>query len=172
MARFFQRRFSRSGLHPVNRIKHVHDRQYAQIVGNTTTQQIAKAVASPDPLLSEEVEVGSTINGFFIILEANATSSAALANFYMYLAKNPGANLSLPAANVVGSDDNKRFVIHQEMVMFQQQTNSNPRTVFKGVIVVPRGYRRMAPNDRWDLVTTSPGVSVNVYLQVHYKEFR
>ncbi len=168
----FRRRFQGRGLRPVNRIKHVHDRQYAQIVGNTTTQQIAISTQNPDPLISEQVEVGCTINGFFIILEANATSSAALANFYMYLAKNPGANLSLPAANVVGADDNKRFVIHQEMVMFQQQTNSNPRTVFKGVIAVPKAYRRMGPNDRWDLVTTSPGVSVNVCLQVHYKEFR
>jgi len=86
--------------------------------------------------------------------------------------KNPGNNLVFPNANVVGSDDNKKYVIHQEMVMFQQQSNSNPRTVFNGVIVIPKGYRRMAINDQLILFLFSPGVNTFACIQCHYKEFR
>ncbi len=78
----------------------------------------------------------------------------------------------MPTANFVGASDDKRFVIHQEMVMLQQVTNSNPRTLFKGVIAIPRGYRRMGPNDLLRLAVLAPGVNINICLQVHYKEFR
>ncbi len=88
------------------------------------------------------------------------------------IAKNPGNNLTFPNPNIVGSDDNKRFVIHQEMVMLQQVNNSNPRTLFNGVIAIPRGYRRMGPNDRLIANIFSPGVNLNICLQCHYKEFR
>ena len=47
--------------------------------------------------------------------------------------------MAIPAANAVGGDDNKRYVIHQEMVMVQKITPSNPRTLFKGVIAIPKG---------------------------------
>ncbi len=115
---------------------------------------------------------GSTINGIYLKLEAYAKSSAALANFYMIILKNPGNNIVVPAANAVGVDDNKRFVIHQEMVMFQKQDGSNPRTVFNGVIVIPKGYRRFAPNDRIQIGVLSPGVTTDFCFQCHYKEFR
>ncbi len=160
------------GLRPINRIKHVFDVQFGQVVANTATNTIVTAVQSADPLVGNECETGSTINGFYIKLEAIASSSGALPNFYFYLAKNVGGNLSLPAGNLVGASDNKKFVIHQEMVMFQKQTNSNPRTVFQGVIAVPRHLRRMSPNDRWDVVTTTVGVTIEACMQVHFKEFR
>ncbi len=90
----------------------------------------------------------------------------------MYVAINPGGTLTLPDPNVVGSFEEKRYVIHQEMVMLQQQSGSNPRTLFSGVIVIPRGLRRMSPNTRIVLATFSPGVTLNACVQCHYKEFR
>ncbi len=90
----------------------------------------------------------------------------------MFVAKNPGNNLALPEANVVGGNDNKRFVIHQEMVMFQQQDGSNPRTMFNGVIAIPKGYRRNGPDDDLSLRIFTPGVTINFCIQCHYKEFR
>ncbi len=90
----------------------------------------------------------------------------------MIIAKNPGSNVNLPPPNAVGSDDNKRFVFHQEMVMFQQQDGSNPRTIFNGVVVIPRGMRRMAPDDNIVIIVLAPGVNVQWCIQAHYKEFR
>ncbi len=90
----------------------------------------------------------------------------------MMVYKNPGGNIGGFDPSTVGSNDNKRFVIHQKMIMFQQVTNSNPRTLFNGVIVIPKGYRRFAPNDVLELRFKAPGTSVNFCFQCHYKEFR
>ena len=128
----------------------------------------APVLANPN-----EVETGSTINGLFLVVEVNATSSAALANVYFAILKNPGANLAaLPAPNVVGSSDVKKWFFHQEMVMLQQVTNSNPRTLFKGVIALPRSFRRQAPGDLIQMQILAPGVNLNYCIQCHYKEFR
>ncbi len=108
----------------------------------------------------------------YIRCEAYATTAGALANIYMLIGKSPGANITLPNPNVVGINDNKRFVIHQEMVMLEQSVNGNPRTLFNGVVVMPRGYRRNGPNDRTSLFTFAPGVNTNICVQAHYKEFR
>ncbi len=159
-------------IRPVNRVKHVIDVQQGGVAGTQNVNTLA--VANDDPSLSAatQVETASIINGIYLKVEANATSSAALANFYIMIVKNPGNNLTFPNANTVGTSNNKKFVIHQEMVMFQQQTNSNPRTVFNGVIVIPKGYRRMGPDDRIQLYTFAPGVNTNQCVQCHYKEFR
>ncbi len=172
MARF---RFSRKGnssIRPVHRVKHVVDQQGATVLGTPATFNIVESLDAPIVANTQEVETGSTVNGIFIKVEANATTSAALSNCYIMIMKNPGGNLTFPNANVVGSNDNKKYVIHQEMIMFQQVTNSNPRTLFAGVIVIPRGYRRMAINDLIQIQFFSPGVNINFCFQAHYKEFR
>ncbi len=161
-----------SSLRPVHRIKHVVDLQGALTVGTQGEEFVAKAVDAPVLANTTEVETGAKINGIYLKVEAYATSAAALSNLYMFLYKNPGGNITAPQANGVGSDDNKRFVIHQEMVMLQQVDKGNPRTVFNGVIVIPKGMRRMGPNDYWGLALKSPGVTVNFCFQAHYKEFR
>ncbi len=119
-----------------------------------------------------EVAIGSTINGIFISCEVYARTAGALANTYFSLAKNPGGNLTLPLPNVVGISDNKKYVIHQEMIMMERKVNGNPRTLFKGVIVLPRGYRRFGPDDRLTVQILSPGVDTDICIQSHYKEFR
>ena len=105
-------------------------------------------------------------------MNLHPTTAAALPNAYMMLFKNVGGNLTAPAANLVGSSDNKRYSIHQEMVMLQSVVNSNPRTLFNGVVVIPRGFRRFGPDDRLELHVLSPGVNLNLCVQCHYKEFR
>ncbi len=159
-------------LRPVNRIKHVIDTQQGGIAGTQINNTLVNAVDAPVVGQTNQVLTGSTVNSIFLKVEANAITSAALANFYIAIMKNPGNNLTPMQANAVGASDDKRFVIHQEMIMFQQQDNSNPRTVFAGVIKLPRGYRRFGPNDRLQLLVLSPGVNTNSCLQCHYKEFR
>ncbi len=167
----FRNRF-RSGLRPVNRIKHVVDQQAATTAGANLDMFLAVAKDNPALATTTDVQTGCTINGIYLHIETNATSSAALSNAYMFVFKNPGGNLTPPGVNTVGSNDNKRFVIHQEMVMLQQVTNSNPRTVFNGVVVIPRGYRRFAPNDTLLVRVNSIGTNNNWCMQCHYKEFR
>ncbi len=169
------RRFNRgNALRPVNRIKHVFDKQGALALGTTVFEVLVKGVESPTLAGVTDVEMGSTVNGIFLSVEINriGTASEVLANAYMIVYKNPGGNLAAIAPNTVGANDNKRFVIHQEMVMLQGESASNPRTLFKGVIVIPRGYRRFAMNDTLLLALLTPGSAANYCVQAHYKEFR
>jgi len=168
----FRSRRSNLRLRPINRIKHVFDKQSALALGTGEFQVLVNTIDAPTIANPVDVETGCTINGIYLKLEAVTTGSTVLPNFYMYVAKNPGGNLSLPEANAVGVNDNKKFVIHQEMVMFQRQTGSNPRTVFNGVIVIPRGYRRFGPNDQLVLRAFAAGNAAEYCLQCHYKEFR
>ncbi len=170
MARFR----SRLNLRPVNRIKHVVDKQTGVLGATTDTTNLINAVDAPVIANTSEVQTGATVNGIYLVVEVTrtGTTSDVLANVYMNVGKNPGGNVTLPAPNAVGASDNKRFVIHQEMVMLQGFNASNPRTLFKGVIALPRGYRRFAPDDRLELSVLSPGVPINLCIQCHYKEFR
>ncbi len=171
MARF------RSSIRPVHRLKHVVDTQFAAGLGVAVNFALITTVDAPVLANTAEVETGSKVNGIYLRVECYATTSAALSNVYMAVWKNVGGNLANVAPNTVGSNDNKRFVIHQEMVMLQKEPTAdalggNPRTLFNGVIVIPRGYRRFAPNDLLTLSVLAPGVDVDVCVQCHYKEFR
>ncbi len=166
------RRFSRNSLRPVNRIKHVVDIQGGATLGTQSGFQLARAKDAPVIANTSEVQTGSTINAIYLVVEVYGTTSGALSNIYMFINKNPGGNLTFPNGNVIGADDNKKYVIHQEMVMVQKVTPSNPRTLFKGVIVIPKGYRRFGPNDDLDIRLFSPGVNFDFCIQSHYKEFR
>ncbi len=166
---------SRRGLslRPVNRIKHVVDAQGGTVAGVTEIRNLILTVDSPTLLNTTEVAKGSTINGIYLKVEVvNDGATGVLPNVYLVIAKNPGGNLGALQPNLIGADDDKRYVIHQEMVMLQPVDNSNPRTLFNGVIVIPRGYRRFSANDTLILELLAPGVAINWCFQCHFKEFR
>ncbi len=170
-------RFRSMALRPVHRIKHVVDSQFATTVGTQVNVTLIFSVDAPVLANPTEVETGSKVNGIYLKCEFSATSSAALANLYMIVTKNPGNNITVPTANAIGISNDKRFVIHQEMVMLQKEPTAdalggNPRTLFNGVIVIPRGYRRFGPNDTLVVSFLTPGVTTDGCLQCHYKEFR
>ncbi len=170
MARFRSRGLS---LRPVHRIKHVLDTQAATAAGTPSTFTLILASDTPDLATTSEVETGSTVNGIYLHVEVvNTGVTGVLGNAYMMVFKNPGGNLTFPNANAVGINDNKKYVIHQEMVMLQMVDNSNPRTLFNGVIVIPRGYKRFGPNDSLAVQVFSPGIELTFCIQCHYKEFR
>ncbi len=168
------RRRSGNALRPVNRIKHVVDVQFATAVATAVGQNLIKAVDAPVIANTSEVQTGATVNGVYLVVEATNTTatSGVLRNIYMIIYKNPGGNITAPIPNAVGANDDKRYVIHQEMVMMESQANGNPRTIFKGVVVLPRGYRRFGPGDLLEAQFISPGSANNICLQCHYKEFR
>ncbi len=172
MARFR----SRNALVPINRIKHVIDSSATLAGAAVSGFQLAITADSPTLSGTSEVMVGSKINGFYIRFEVASnedTDLGAIPNVYFYVWKNTGGNLTRIAPNAVGSNDNKRFVIHQEMTMIENSVRGgNPRTIFNGVVVVPKGMRRMAPNDLWEVVILSPALNIAACMQAHYKEFR
>ncbi len=159
-------------MRPIHRIKHVVDSQGATAAD---TQAGQTAIISKDaPVLANtaEVETGSTVNGIYLHVEILWSSGVALANCYLAIFKNPGGNLTAPDANKVGVSDNKKYVIHQQMIMLQAQADPNPRVLFDGVIAIPKGYRRFAINDTLQVLVYSPGIAFDFCIQTIYKEFR
>ncbi len=148
------------------------DSQGGLAAGVISTSNLAIAVDAPVLGNAGDNQTGSTINGIFLVVEVYARTAGALSNVYMYLGKNPGGLIALPAPNNVGVSDAKKYIIHQEMVMLNRVINGNPRTIFKGVIAIPRGYRRNGPDDRWQLSILAPGIDIDFCFQAHYKEFR
>lgn len=139
------------------------------MVNNTN---LVTATDTPTLAALDSVITGSAVHGIYLKVEVSATTAAALANVYLSVFKNPGGNLGVPAPNNVGGNDNKKYVIHQEMVMLQKNAAGNPRTLFNGVIVIPRHYQRFGPNDILSMHVLAPGVNIDLCLQCHYKEFR
>ncbi len=159
-------------LRPVNRIKHVVDGQLGALLGVQVSRGLINTVDNPTIASPSDVQTGSKVNGIYLKVECYATTSGALANAYMAIFKNPGGNLTEPTINIVGASDNKKYVIHQEMVMLEKSIDGNPRTLFNGVIAIPKLYRRNGPSDLLRLLIFSPGVNLDVCFQCHYKEFR
>ncbi len=168
----FRRRFSQNALRPVNRIKHVIDNQGGITIGTAVVVKIIESKDTPVIANVTECQTGSKVNGIYLKVEAYATSTAALANLYMAVMKDPGNALTNPTINAIGASEIKKYIIHQEMVMMEKNTTGNPRTVFNGVIAIPKGYRRNGPSDVLKVILLTPGVTADFCLQCHYKEYR
>ncbi len=148
------------------------DSQGGLVAAAVTGVTLADAVDAPTLASTAEVETACTIHSIYLDIQVAATGSGALANVYMYLVKNPGNNITLPVPNVVGASDVKRFVLHQEMLMVQRSTLGIPRTLFKGVIKIPRSKSRFGIDDLMSVQLFSPGVNMDFCVQCIYKEFR
>ncbi len=168
-------RFRRRSLVPVNRIKHVVDT--SGTLSTAGTQLDFNLIRSDDaPVLANTTEVltGSKVHGIYLKVEVACltTVASAIPNVYLMITKSPGDNLTLPSASAVGSNDNKRYVIHQEMIMIDNKTAGNPRILFNGVIKIPGSYQRNGPNDKLYMSIVAPATKIAYCAQTHYKEFR
>ncbi len=166
------------GLRPVNSIKHVIDIPTSVVTSIVTTIPLADSFDNPALSSVEAVTGGSQVNNIYLRVEVRQTSgSSGIPRIYMTVMKNPGNNLAVPPPNAIGSDDDKKWIIHQEMMMLSDTVDTQiPRTLFQGVIRVPPKLRRMGVRDRISVhfqhgVAESSQIT-NVCIQAIYKEFR
>ncbi len=166
----------RMALRPIHRIKHVVDFSATLAKSTLLNTVIVQSLDAPVLANTAEVESGCTVNGIYLRVEIASNDPidvGAIPQVYLAVWKDPGGNLTTVDPSAIGANDNKRFVIHQEMAMLQNAgQGSNPRTLFNGVIVIPKGYRRMAINDQLSVVIKSFALDIAVCIQCHYKEFR
>ncbi len=168
----FSRR--RQSLRPINSRKHIKDEQGALVGGTPTVVVIATTVDSPVLTNPEEVRTGAKIMSLFLNIQVAASQTSALANVYMMIYKNPGGNIfsaQIPNANAVGVSDFKKMVFHQEMIMTEKNTTAIPRTLFKGVLKVPRHFQRFGYDDDLVVQLFSPGITFDYCLQAIYKDY-
>ncbi len=167
---------SNMALRPVHRIKHVVDS--SATITAAVNHPITLINSKDAPVLANvtEVETGAKVNGIYLKVEVasnEAQDVGAIPNVYLAIVKDPGGSIgSSIVPNTVGSNDNKRFVIHQEMIMLDNKLGGNPRVLFNGVIAIPRGYRRFGPNDVLICRILAPALNIALCIQCHYKEFR
>ena len=159
-------------LRPVNTVKHVIDIQGGLVLAVQDNLTIVDGVDNPVLSSPAQVSVGSHVKSIFLNVQVAATSTAALANIYMMVFLNPSNALTLPAANTIGVSDLKKQVIHQEMIMTEKNTTAFPRTLFRGVIKIPRKAHRIGHDDTIIVSLLSPGVNYDYCIQCIYKEIR
>ncbi len=149
-------------LRPVHRIKHVIDAEGNVDDSPVITVPLIQTVDAPVLGSPTQVETGSKVNGIYLKLEVLHSSGTGRPNFYMAIFKNPGGNLgSGLSPKAIGISDNKRYVIHQEMVLGSGDAgNGLPRVVFNGVIAIPRGYKRNGPNDALEMKIVTGNAAV------------
>ncbi len=165
---------SSMAIRPVHRIKHVVDKSATLTAGTTIVENLVTTADAPVLANVTQVETGAKVNGIYLRVEVagNESDVGAIPQVYMAIMKNPGDNLGVMDPSAVGISTNKRFVIHQEMVMLQNAVGGNARTLFNGVIAIPKGYRRFAPDDKLTINIKSPQLNIAYCIQCHFKEFR
>ncbi len=170
-------RFRRQmALRPVQRIKHVVDSSATLAKNTVLPQTMVNTVDAPVLANVADIVTGSKVYGIYLNIQVasnEAHVAGAIPNVYLIVAKNPGGNLAFNNPNAIGSDDNKRYVIHQEMILIENQgAGSNPKTLFNGVVKIPKGYSRFGPNDLLIIEVFCPQLDIAFCVQAHYKEFR
>ncbi len=172
MARFRRRSLA---TRPVQRIKHVVDNNATVASAVQFDLPVILATDTPTLAVTNSVITGSKVYGIYlkVLVSSNeAPLVGAIPNVYMIIFKNTGGNLTVPTANAVGSDDNKRYVLHQEMSMNVNIRGDVPTVLFDGVVKIPKTYNRFGPNDTLLVSVLSPFLDIALCIQVHYKEFR
>ncbi len=138
-----------TGIRPVNRIKHVVDSEGVLTGAASSTTDIANAVVTRNAVFNPvEVEVGEQINGVFVsIFNIGASGVGANGSINWYVGKRRGGqSLSdFPAAGQTGVSNVRNQIFHEEKGLAGSQDGTP--MAFKGVIVIPKGMRRMREGD-------------------------
>ncbi len=165
-------------IRPVQSLKHIVDVPTSVVLAVRTTIPVIEAVDAPILAGVTQVQQGSTVSAIYLRIELLATNAfSGVPRIYMSVFKNPGNNLTSPDPNASGSNDAKRYIIHQEMVGVGNGADTAfPRTMFVGVIKIPPRLKRFGYNDRLTVLLQNgagetTGIT-NICVQCIYKEFR
>ncbi len=165
---------------PIKTIKHVVDTNGGVTAALASITDLIDTVDNPARTSPNNVGNGSRVNAVYLNVQViQNTPAGGIDNIYLGVFKNPGANLTPPALDQVGTSDNRKWMIHQEMVMtgnFTTVASAIPKTLFKGVIMIPRPYRRFGIDDKLVCIlqhrTGEATQDTNFCLQCVYKEWR
>ncbi len=170
-------------MRPINSLKHVIDSSGSVADAVQSVTDIVLADANPDPEVSPtKVTIGSIVNSIYLRVEVvGIVGAGGIDNIYLAVIKNPSSEIAITNLDKVGTSNDRKWVIHQEMIM-TGQPGGNPgssniaRTMFKGVIRIPPKYRRFGVKDKLQVLLQHKNAEAsqrtNFCLQSIYKEFR
>ncbi len=160
---------------PINSVKHVIDTE-GGLTQTVSVVPLAKGVGTQEePFNPNAVIVGSTINAFYIsifIIGATGAPVGGSQNWYIARQHSGQSNSGFPDPGTTGTSLLRNQIIHQEKGLVG--SGDGTAMAFKGVVVVPKGMRRMREGDNWNIYLKNNNVSdaSNFCLQVIYKSFR
>ncbi len=162
-----------SGPRPViNSEKNVVNNFTAVASGAQGTVNIALAVGSADNTVVTQVTRRCKIFKIWVELWVSASELIAegvTTGIDMFLIKNPGSNLTLPGAQVVGSSNEKKFVFKQWKGLIASRKEGFPAYTWRGWVKVPKVYQRMGTDDVIQLAANATGANALICSQFIYK---
>ncbi len=167
-------------LRPVNSLKHIVETNGTVTAALQSVTDVINTIDAPVVGSPNSNHVGSTVHAIYLRVEVVGTIAAGgVDNIYMGVFKNPANDLSIPVLDLVGASDRRRFFIHQDMIMLTPLDVTNgvafPRTLFKGVIRIPRGFKRNGLSDKLQVILQHRSGEVTqttrFCIECIYKEF-
>ncbi len=172
----YRRRGSSRGNFPravVNSIKNVHNAQFG-ITAALTSINVAKAVTSPSPTVSNDVSHGCIIKAVWFVIDVCGLGGTGVLNvFDAYLMKDPGANLSPPLPISQGTSNEKKFIFKTWRQMIMRNQDGIFPYHWEGWIKIPKRYQRMGTDDRLVFaVACTTALTGHASIQALYKWYR
>jgi len=170
-------------LRPVDSLKHIVETNGSITAAAQSITDVINTNRNPDPGTNPaDCNIGSTVGSIYLRVEVvSIIGAGGVDNIYMAVVKNNGGNTTFPVVDQLGISDKRKFVIHQEMMMTGQAGGNPgsaniPRTLFKGVIRIPRAYKRNGVEDKLQVLlqhrTGEATQKSNFCIECIYKEFR
>ncbi len=118
------------------------------MLGNVSTVPLAVAVTTPtSPFKPGDIMIGSNINGMFLSIFVIGSTGAGIGpssiNWIIYKLR---AGQTAPNPIVTGTSELRNQIFHEEKGL-SGSADGTPMA-FKGVIAIPRSFRRMREGDQ------------------------
>ncbi len=143
--------------------------------GTTASVIVAITVDSALNTVATQVERGCVIKAIWMELwmrpaEEDIVGLTTVVDAYFI--KNPGTNLTLPAAGTVGTSNEKKFVLKNWKGLIAAQTFGAQPYTWKGWIKIPKHMQRMGADDLFQFVfeyNGTAGVTCTNFVYKWYK---
>ncbi len=154
----------------INSVKNEFNNAFG-VTGSTQTQIFADAVNAPTS--NKEVMRGSIIKAVWFSFDVcGLGGTGVLNNFFAYMFKNPGSNLTAPDPTAVGISNEKKFVFKSWSAMIMRNQDGNAPYHWEGWVKIPKRYQRMGINDTLSIVIIcTSGVTGHTKMEFIYKWF-
>ncbi len=167
--------FRRSRMASRQRLKHVIDSE-GGLTSTPSVTTLANVVNSLDSasIVPTENVIGSLVNGIYLSLFIiGGTGAPVGGNQSWYIAKSRTGQTAVadfPDPDAVGNSQLRNQIFHQEKGLVG--SGDGTAMAFKGVIVVPKGMRRMRLGDQFFVKIKNNGADdVQFCLQAHYNSY-
>ncbi len=154
VARFRQR---------INSVKHVIDAEGTLTGGVSATVPLGVAVpVRSDPFNPQDIVLGETINAMFISVFMIGTSGGgnqASINWFIWKQRTGQIGSNLPEPGDTGISNVRNQIFHEEKGLAGSQDGTP--MAFKGVIIIPKGFRRTREGDAFQIRLKSASQGAN-----------